>query len=220
MSCETKKRGITLRVYLPILCAIVVLAACGSSNSTMDDDYISMMFSIDGDRIVGSGVVDATTLGRFQQISGSSPETKVLVLQNVEGSADDEANLIFSQFIRDEGFNTVVPSDGLVASGGTDLFLAGLERIIESGACVGVHSWSAGNGVQGSELPAEDPEHLKYLNYYERIGISSDFYWFTLQAAPADDMHWITAAEANQYMMSTAIALDLNSDERCEQRLQ
>lgn len=35
------------------------------------------------------------------------------------------------------------------------------------------------------------------------MGIPSDFYWFTLEAAPAESIHWMTEEELFQYHITT-----------------
>ena len=124
-------------------------------------------------------------------------------MQNVEGSVDDEANLNAAKLVRAKGLNTLIPSDGIVASGGTDFFLAGTKRTVEDGAKIGVHSW-AGAGIDNAAmLPKSHPEHQKYLQYYEEMGIASEFYWYTLVSASSDDIHWMTPMEQKKYQLAT-----------------
>ena len=120
-----------------------------------------------------------------------------LVFTIVPGSADDDTNLALGRKLRGAGIATYLPARGTVASGGTDLFLSGVRRIVERGARVGVHSWSTDNSSVPSavSLPRDHPEHEKHLNYYRDMGIPEDFYWFTLRAAPPDGMHWMTEEE-------------------------
>lgn len=158
---------------------------------------------VQGDYFIGTGVIDGRTPGRLSKALQANPGIKVLVLYNVPGSDNDEANLQASLMIRKAGLTTVVPSKGLVASGGTDMFLAGKRRIIEQGACVGVHSWAIGN-QEGADFPDSSREHDLYLNYYRSIGISPQFYWYTLDAAGADEMHWASVGEMNKFKMATS----------------
>lgn len=193
-----------------ILTGLTVLTACA-------EQYTPVSFVARGDQIIATGTIDHTTLEAFEEVIGQNPQAKTLVLQQIEGSVDDDANVIFSRVVHESGMTTVVPSDGLVASGGTDLFLAGNTRVLQPGACVGVHSWSGG-GLVATELPEDDPEHDRYLDYFEDIGVDEDFYWFTLEAAPADDMHWMTAAEANRFDMTSRTASRLGSAVVCDER--
>ncbi len=193
-----------------LLTCIAVLASCA-------ERYTPVSFVAQGDQIIATGTIDDTTLSAFEEVIAENPEIRTLVLQNIEGSVDDDANVVFSRVVHDEGFDTVVPSNGLVASGGTDLFLAGTQRTLQPGACVGVHSW-AGSGVVAIELPKDDPEHDRYLDYFKDIDVDAAFYWFTLEAAPADSMHWMTAAEADRFGLTTRASPRLGSADVCDAR--
>jgi len=91
----------------------------------------------------------------------------------------------------------------VVGCDGTDFFLAGARRVAAEGARIGVHSWSTGEGMEATEFPMDSTEHDRYLEYYREMGIPEDFYWFTIQAAPADDMHYMTAEEIALYNILT-----------------
>lgn len=198
-------------------CRIPSLLVCLSLLTACAEQYTPVAFVAEGDQIIADGTIDDTTLQSFLAISAENPEAKTLVLQNIEGSVDDDANVVFSRVVRVKGFDTVVPSEGLVASGGTDLFLAGNQRVLEPGACVGVHSWGGG-GFVAADLPEDHPEHDRYLSYFEDIGVDPDFYWFTLDAASEDEMHWMTSAEADQYDMATGAVPALGSMAECDAR--
>ncbi|NOD32505.1 alpha/beta hydrolase [Ruegeria atlantica] len=199
----------TLRLASITAC-LALLASCGAY-------YTPVSFVAQGDQIIASGTIDETTLSAFEEVTAQNPEARTLVLQYIEGSVDDDANVIFAREVHRAGFDTVVPSNGLVASGGTDLFLAGNRRVLQPGACVGVHSW-AGSGLVATDLPEDDPEHDRYLDYFKDIGVDEEFYWYTLFAAPADSMHWMTTAEANRFDLSTKGAPALGSATVCDER--
>lgn len=185
-------------------------------------DYDPMAFTIKGDKIVASGVIDETSLAKFKQAVAKAPQAKTLVLRYVEGSVDDDANLLLARFVRQKKFATYVPAQGLIASGGTDLFLAGVKRSLAAGACVGVHTWAAdeenGELLEGRHLPRSDELHQPYLAYFDTIGISRDFYWYTLEAADSEEMHWMSRAEAKKYQLTTDKPQRLSSAAVCDER--
>ena len=150
-----------------------------------------------------NGVIGADTLAVMQTLFSTYPQIKTLVMQNVPGSMDDDINLLASMEIRNRGINTHIPADGMVASGGTDMFLAGVKRTIATGAKIGVHSWDDGSGKVALDYPREHQAHVIYLDYYNAIGITTDFYWYTLEAAPAEGNHWMTAEEMVLYGVLT-----------------
>ncbi|WP_291621643.1 alpha/beta fold hydrolase [Colwellia sp.] len=150
-----------------------------------------------------NGVIGTDTLAVMQTLFSTYPQINTLVMQNVPGSMDDEINLLASMEIRDRGINTHIPADGMVASGGTDMFLAGVKRSIAPGAKIGVHSWDDGSGKAALDYPRDHQAHVSYLDYYNAIGITTDFYWYTLEAAPAESNHWMTTAEMVLYGVLT-----------------
>ncbi len=177
---------------------LILLTACG---------YPQTEIVTRGNQFILTGIIDEDTLKTVQEARRENPGISTISLQNVPGSANDEASLaVLTRYIRSENISTVVPSDGLVASGGTDMALMGRRHVIQPGACVGVHSWAAGVfGFvldTGAELPRNAPQHQLYLQFYDSIGISRDFYWFTLEVAGPDDVHWMSPEEINRFGLS------------------
>lgn len=155
------------------------------------------------DTVYMNGVIGSNTLAVMQTLFNSYPQIKTLVMQNVPGSMDDDINLLASMEIRNRGIATHIPANGMVASGGSDMFLAGTKRSIAPGAKIGVHSWSDGSGKAALDYPKGHQAHDIYLDYYNAIGITTDFYWYTLEAASADSIHWMTAEEIALYGVLT-----------------
>lgn len=161
------------------------------------------LFAVDGDEATMTGEIGSSTPDEVRSLIESNPDVTTIVMVDVPGSGDDEANLVASRLIREAGLATYVPADGFIASGGVDFYLAGLERSFDEGAEFGVHSWASSDGREGGELDMDDSEHDLFLNYYEEIGVNPDFYWFTLEAAPAADIHIMTSDELDTYGFAT-----------------
>jgi len=160
------------------------------------------MFEVRGSEAVMTGVIGPSTPGRVLELVLRHPEVETIVMLDVPGSMDDVSNLRAAKMVRAHGLATHVPSDGMVASGGTDFFLAGARRTAGADARFGVHSWG-GFDQEGADVPRDDPEHEKYLEFYRSVGIIEAFYWYTLEAASAEDIHWMTTAELERYGMLT-----------------
>ncbi|CAL2080968.1 hypothetical protein [Tenacibaculum sp. 190524A05c] len=150
------------------------------------------------DSLYMNGVIYANTLDDLKEVLDQNPEVKTLVMEEVPGSIDDHINLLASREIRKRNINTFIPRGGMVASGGTDMFLAGTKRNADSTAEIGVHSWSDGE-KEGIEYPREDEVHKMYLEYYKEMEIPTEFYWYTLEAAAADSIHNMTQEEIQKY---------------------
>ena len=166
-------------------------------------DQERLTLSVRGGLLFVKGVVNRHSERRVRNALLAAPDVDVIVLTHVPGSADDETNLALGRLLRDARYAIYLPADALIASGGTDLLLAGAIRIVERGARVGVHSWAGGGGAAGDRLPRDAPDHEFFLAYYRDMGITEDFYWFTLQAAPPDGMHWMSESELERYAVYT-----------------
>jgi hypothetical protein len=155
-------------------------------------------FEVRGEVAIMRGVIGATTPARVLELAVINPGVRTIVLAEVPGSIDDVANVRAGRHIRQLGLNTHVPADGEVASGGTDLFLAGNHRSAKPGALFGIHSWDGGP-VPATDLPRDHEEHRLYLDYYEEMGTPAEFYWRTLSAAPPEGIHWMTEEELERF---------------------
>lgn len=158
-------------------------------------------FEVSGDTAIMTGVIYTGTPKDVEDLMKKYPNLNTIVMKDVPGSIDDIANLEASRLIRKYGLNTHVPSDGMIASGGTDFFCAGVKRTVEEGGEIGVHSWAGGDIEDASKLPRNHPEHKKYLDYYNEMNILEAFYWFTITAAPANDIYMMNKAEMEKYKL-------------------
>ncbi len=174
---------------------------------SLGPSLLSAHFQAQGTDLVLVGVIDSRTPGRLLRALREHPRTKRLVLAKVDGSIDHEAVFAAGRLIRSRGLATHVPDDGWIASGGVDLFLAGRARSAAPGAEIGVQSWVfelLDLPLEGRDLPRDHPEHREQLEYLRELGIPEDFYWFTLEAAPADELHWMSPEEIARFGLLTA----------------
>ncbi len=161
---------------------------------------------IDDTTIEIDGVIDSGSIDNFENLLEDYPDIETINIVEIPGSNDDDINLEISLMIHENGMSTHLLDDAIIASGGVDLFLAGIERTRSSNNMVGVHAWS--NGVsEATDFPEEDEEHVIYLEYYQNIGFTKqeakDFYFFTINAAPSASIHYMTETELNLYDIFT-----------------
>jgi hypothetical protein len=189
-----------VRIFSALASAVFV-TACTSSEYTQDitDTYV------EGERLYVAGTLNALTFDEIEQQIEAHPGLTTVVLEDIDGSIDDEVNLQTGLLIHEAGLDTYVPADGQIESGAVDLFCAGRNRIAERGAKIGVHSWAAEDGLEGGDLPKDDPEHQPYIDYFEAVSCPISFYWFTLEAAPADGMHYMSEEELLSYAVATEV---------------
>lgn len=146
-----------------------------------------------------NGVIGPWTMPQLLRLLHESPRLKGIRLMEVPGSMDDDTLVRVGRILHRSGLATHVPADGMIASGGVDFFMSSSSRSFEDGAQIGVHSWDGDEG-EGASLPKSDPAHQMYLDFYQEVDVPEAFYWFTLEAAPADDIHWMSSQELEKWI--------------------
>ena len=145
-----------------------------------------------------SGTLGKLFYDNLEKVITKNPQIRTLVILDVPGSVDDYWNLKACKLVFENNLNTELLPHSIVESGGTDLFVSGKNLIVTDGAKIGVHAW-AGDDITAKDLPKNHAEHQMFINFYRTIEIDTSFYWFTLKAAPADGMHFMTKEEINTY---------------------
>jgi hypothetical protein len=159
---------------------------------------LPLRFDVEGEVAYMNGDLGFRSPQIVTKLIDKNPNLKSIVMEYCPGSLDDYAALRASRLIRKAGLSTRVAADGEIASGAVDFFIAGVNRSVEAGSKVGVHSWSDGQ-VEGADLERAHAEHDLYKDYYSEMGIPIEFYWFTLQAASSDKIHWMSIGEMKEY---------------------
>ena len=194
----------SMKTYFIVILLALTFTSCKNDEDPKPKyDYDPISFVLSGtDSVIMEGTIDARGIPIFEKMLKDYPNVSVIVMKNVPGSADDISNLKLSRMVRKANLDTHVPAGGFIASGGTDFFIAGVNRSVVDGAKVGVHSW-AGGDVEAKDLPKSSPEHTKYIEYYKEMGFSQkmaeDFYFFTIYAAPASSIYYMTQSELVLY---------------------
>ncbi|MEM9572997.1 MAG: alpha/beta hydrolase [Pseudomonadota bacterium] len=187
----------------------LVIAACAlfAATGCVDSEYYRDITDtlVDGDKLYVAGTLNARTYDEIKSQLERHPDLQTVVLEDIDGSIDDDVNLQTAMLIHEAGLDTFVPADGIIESGAVDLFCAGQNRIAERGARIGVHSWADDNGLEGGQVPRASDEHKIYLDYFSAVDCPVSFYWFTLEAAPADGMHYMSETELLDYQVATEI---------------
>jgi hypothetical protein len=149
-----------------------------------------------------NGVLGKPFHKRFEKFTKDNPTVKTIVFETVPGSANDDWNIKTCILLHKNGMNTELKAYSEIASGGVDLFISGHKRTVTEGAKIGVHSWSDGR-KDGLEYPKDSEEHKIFLDFFEEIKMDTSFYWYTLRAAPAESIHWMTKEEVELYNLQS-----------------
>lgn len=195
--------------FLSIIALAILFSSCSLFNRAGLGKYEKAeIFSISKNKnaIVLDGVINSSALKKFQIIANENQGIKRIEIVNCDGSINDDVNLELAKYIYQNEYDIHLLDSGLIASGGTDLFLAGRKRTVGKNTKIGVHSW-AGNNKTATDFPIGHANHLPYIEYYVSVGYTQkqaeDFYYFTINAAAANSIHWMTKEEIMKYEMTT-----------------
>lgn len=204
------KKKIILGITLVLVALLSAVALVPNLRLLAQVTFMNMItttsFEVDSqapDQLLMSGEINSKTFKQLKKVIKDKPEVKTIVLVDVPGSLDDESNFEMCRWIRKKGLNTMLKADGHVASGGTDFFLAGQERYYQEGAKLGVHSWRDSMNNEAKDIPKDDPQHEMNRKYIEDMLGQDDFYWYTIYAASADDIYYMTPEEISDFKMYT-----------------
>ena len=160
-----------------------------------------------GENLFLLGNFDSFTLDAVVKKLEKSPEITRIVFTANGGSNDDSATLQLGRFIRQEKLDTHVLEGGVIASGGVSLFLAGVKRSIGKNVYIGVHAWQhcSGRGTVNCKTAKEyaltDSAHRLHNGYVSEMLSTDSFYWFSINAAPPNSIHWLSSSEINAFKL-------------------
>ncbi|WP_262368443.1 alpha/beta hydrolase [Marinomonas sp. IMCC 4694] len=187
------------------LFAVLLLVGCAASSEPgiKRESARALSIEVEDNYAYLFGVLDSNLVNTLSDMVEQHPNVTDLVLVDVPGSVDQQATMEGARLIRRLGLNTHIASTGYVLSGGVDLFLGGVDRTIGPGAGVGVHAWSDGSAMTAEALNIADPVHAVYVNFYLEMGITERFYWFSLDAAPAERVYFLSPEEVYDFQLAT-----------------
>ncbi len=181
-----------------LLAALVALWGCAQAFGI----YEANNYRVEGTQLFVSGEITPRTPASFEAMIEANPQVRTIVLMDMPGSVDEDAVHDLGYFIRETGLNTHLTPQSAIYSGAVDMFVAGNSRTMLCCAELGVHDWADGYG-EGSDYPAEAWEHDANVAYFQTMLGSDAFYWFTLGAAPSDEIHVLTPAEMARFGILT-----------------
>ena len=193
----------SIRVIGLFLFAICILFT--SCNNDLETDDYGVFSSQDDETVIINGLIDSELPTYWDNYITAFPDTKRMIMRDCPGSTDDIANWEAAKMIHAQDITIHLPAEAIIASGVVDLFLSGTKRTRESGSQIGVHAWSDGNDNEATDYPVGHEEHQGAIDYYVDIGFTQEeaeaFYYFTINAAPEADIHWMTDDEIEQYKL-------------------
>lgn len=193
---------INLKFSSVLLLLSFTIFSCQSNDEAPPQTNFGIFRVIDENTVEMNGDINSSTLNSFNDLIAMYPSINKINMLEVPGSVDDEINLLVSKKVYDQNIATHLTDNGLIASGGVDFFLAGATRTKGSNTMIGVHSWSDGTN-EATDFPQGNMEHQPYIDYYTSIGFTLSeaeaFYYFTINAASASAIHYMTEQEIAEY---------------------
>lgn len=194
-------------IFIAVVAAFILVPGIAFIPLVIYSSYFPLTkFELVDNTLLMKGLISGKTPGQVYKIFAEHPNIDTIEMVNAPGSIDDHANLEIAAWVAEKDLTTKIGRYGFIASGGTDFFLAGAERIVVNGAEIGVHSWASGDGT-AIDFPRGDESHQPYIDYYKSVGFttseSEDFYYFTIEVAPANDMHIMLNDEIINYKVTT-----------------
>jgi hypothetical protein len=160
---------------------------------------------LDGNVATLNGTLGTSTYIQMDELI-KTKSFDTLKFGKVNGSINDDINMHTGRLIRAAKLTTLMPKGSFAYSGGVDLFAAGSQRIFQDGGELGVHSWCCVAGKDAGQLSKTDPAHGAQLTYFrEMLGLDKgpEFYFFTINAAPAASVHKMKRTEMVKYSLVT-----------------
>ena len=162
-------------------------------------------FKVRGDTAYVNGGTNSTSYRKVKTFLEENPEVRHFVLRRMPGTEDSLTNLRIARLIRKRGITTHLENRSRIASGAVDLFIAGKRRTMECGAMIGVHSWSF-DGEVGPKDIGVDYNQSVHEDFLYDMGVDPDFYVFTREAAPPQDLYILNYEEIEEFGLLTQSA--------------
>ena len=194
------------RQQIAVLILLLIGAAVAIYQATRPS-IGDLRFRVEGQTAYVNGGTNSKSYGTAKRFFNENPQVTRLVLQRMPGTRDADTNLLIARDIRRRGLTTHLQKRSYIASGAVDLFLSGTERTMECGARIGVHSWSY-NGRHG--IGVFSPKNIGYDQrsgihklFLKDMGINTDFYAFTRDAADADEIYVLVPKDVERFDLLT-----------------
>lgn len=157
-----------------------------------------------GGRLELEGVIQPGSADRMAEELRARGEYVTTIALNSPGGVVEEA-LAMGRMIREGGYNTSVASGALCASSCPLVLAGGVERLVETGAAVGVHQIYTGQVTADQSAQALSDAQAttaRIVRYLDEMGIGQQMWVHALETPPAR-LYYFTADEMLEYELAT-----------------
>ncbi|MGB0907186.1 MAG: hypothetical protein ACPGVT_06810 [Maricaulaceae bacterium] len=197
-----------MRTQQIITAILIAIGASVAIYQAMQPDFGRLKFKVRGNVAYGYGFTDSNSASLVTKLLRDNPEVDTLVLKKMSGTQDADTNLKLARHIRRNHLKTHLDKNSYIASGAVDLFIAGVERTMECGALIGVHSWSiSGRKIGQLAISPKDMGVDRRQGLHERflrdMGVDPDFYVYTREAAEPEDIYFVPPDDVERFGLLT-----------------
>lgn len=182
---------------------LILIALANVSYKFFQTSDGALRFNVKGDTAYAYGVTDWSSMSTVNDLLRDHPNLDRIVLRHMGGTQDADTNLRIARRLRRAGISTHLERRSYIASGAVDLFLSGVERTMECGARIGVHSWSYGDTGFSPREAGYDERQNDHEKFLRDMGIDQSFYVFTREAAPPERIYVMTPEEINRFALTS-----------------
>jgi len=175
-------------------------------HGALQPDAGLLKFRAVDNKAYGNGNTNGMSVSTVRGFLNDNPQVDTLVMGIMPGTKNADMNVLIAREIRKRGLKTHLPQNGFIASGAVDLFLAGVERTMECGGKIGVHSWGLTGDTSGTISPKTmgvDRRQKYHEKFLRDMGIDPSFYVFTREAAEPSQLHYMTEEEIERFGLLT-----------------
>ena len=188
-----------------LFAGLLMISSFACTDNVENFNAIYGDFTIPVDRLSVSfdGVIDEGALADLEEALEDYTTIKTLNIVKASGNASSNAAFEMGRLLKDKNVNSSIVENGKVEKNGLYFFLGGQNRSIESGAQLGVSSWTTSSSEEASSLPMDNSAHTPYLDYLMDIGFTEEkaksFYFFAIESAASNDTYWMSDSEISQF---------------------
>ncbi len=153
--------------------------------------------------ILIEGIITESTAGDLSALLIEYPDTRIILMGNVEGATTNEAAFEAARVVRSNEIDIHVVDNSIIIREAVDFMLGGLNRSKGENTQLGVGAWINDQGEMATDFPFGHEAHLPWINFYQEMGFqfqqATDFYNFYIFAATSDETLFLTDNQINTF---------------------
>lgn len=193
--------------YIYFAFCIIFLIGCTSDTSVEPEVELETVFGnfevLEDNSVFLSGTITESSAANITSLLKSYPNTTTINMGDVNGATSHEAAFEAARIVRSNNLDIHVVDNSTVRKEATNFMLGGINRTKGENVRIGVSAWVNDQGMEATEFGFGDPAHLPWINFYQEMQftftLASDFYFFSINGAPSNDILFMTEDQLNTF---------------------